>query len=104
MDRHGNSAGAGLMSVAVAEYLGQSVTSSIEIVPHAPGTPPPTCPFTHRPCIKLNKRTNPTEPVCSIVQDGRLFPVCENRVLPSLNTIPSPPTKSMLVQAARVLF
>ncbi|MBN8691187.1 MAG: hypothetical protein J0L72_10430 [Armatimonadetes bacterium] len=92
------------MAVHVGEYLGQCVNSSTEIIPYKEGSPIPSCPFTHQECIKLRKKTNPTQPVCSVVSGEKLFPVCENRVLPSLSVSPSPKNKSILLGISKVLF
>lgn len=92
------------MPVQVAEYLGQSVNSQTRIIPHRVGNNIPSCPFTHLPCIKLNKKKNATEPVCSIAVHDRVFPVCENRVLPSLKISPSPVNRSLLAEIALCLF
>jgi hypothetical protein len=90
--------------VRVAEYCGQSVHSQGVIVPYRTGDQIPDCPFTHQPCIKLAKKTNATQPVCCIEAGGRLFPVCENRVLPSLKANLSPRHRSHLFNVSRILF
>lgn len=91
------------MPVRVAEYLGQSTLGETTIIPFVGGNTP-ECPFTHQPCIKLGKRKNQTQPVCSVAVNERLFPVCENRVLPSLKMNLRPVHRSQLFELARTLF
>lgn len=92
------------MSVSVGELLGQSVTSTQDIIPYDLTRGIPTCPFTHSECTKLKKETNKTEPVCSVISSGRLYPVCENRVLPSLKDATNQEFRGQLYNIAKTLF
>ncbi len=93
------------MPVSIAEYLGQRTDVDFpEIKPVSPETAANAiCPFTSIACSKVSGRKR-YPPVCSVRDQGKIFPVCPDRLLPSRMRIVSPASAELLTEIGKILF
>lgn len=77
------------MAVSVAEYLGQRTDIGNPSIGPVPSNQIPDCPFMNDKCSKLNKKSNPKPPICSVrSQDGTLWMVCPDRLCATKKNVP----------------
>ncbi len=98
------------MPLSVAEYLGQRTDiESSEIIPsELGGKIIPTCPFSGAPCRKL-KLSKPQPPICAVRtsdvnQQGKVFVVCPDRIIPSSARALSPSHLAILNAVTKTIF
>lgn len=93
------------MSVTIAEYLGQrtDVDDPVILPTSLDGKNVPTCPFMGGPCSKLSS-SKPSPPVCAVRANGKIFPVCPHRLVPSRASVLTPIHLSMLQSVAKKLI
>lgn len=93
-----------IMSLNVAEYLGQSVNIDEQIVP-VPDGDTPNCPFIKGVCTKLKGKRR-EKPVCAVRKnDGRAWIVCPHRLCSTQTKIPlSEYQKDVLHKIGQTIF
>ena len=93
------------MPISVAEYLGQRTdVDTPTIIPSALNpTLVPTCPFMGKPCSKLGGKVW-YHPICSVRENGVVFVVCPDRLIPARAQSLTPSHVAVLANVAQVLF